>query len=224
MTDRCVVAPEVAGIVRPEWVFADEISVVDTDPALDEPLAAAAASMGTSTARADVTAAVRSMYKAVGIDPTRTRPSSEALLRRVKRGDSLPRINRIVDLVNWTSLETQLPFGAYDDRVLTAAKQYYETNGTVESGLNFPGDDLFRLKRVPVLSTTSPAQLRALVQQAQAQRAWLILVFHDFTTGTPSASDRYRISDFSAVLDEIAASGIEVVTVSEGAARVRCTP
>ena len=58
------------------------------------------------------------MYKAVGIDPTRTRPSSEALLRRVKRGDSLPRINRLVDLVNWTSLETQLPFGAYDaDRV-----------------------------------------------------------------------------------------------------------
>jgi DNA/RNA-binding domain of Phe-tRNA-synthetase-like protein len=54
------------------------------------------------------------MYKRVGLDPTKTRPSSEALLRRVKRGDALPRINAMVDVCNWCSLEFQLPYGLYD--------------------------------------------------------------------------------------------------------------
>ena len=60
------------------------------------------------------TTAVRTMYKRVGIDPTKTRPSSEALLRRVRKGDSLPRINSMVDVCNWCSFEFQLPYGLYD--------------------------------------------------------------------------------------------------------------
>jgi DNA/RNA-binding domain of Phe-tRNA-synthetase-like protein len=54
------------------------------------------------------------MYKQVGIDPTKRRPSSEALLRRVQKGDPLPRINSMVDVCNWCSLEFQLPYGLYD--------------------------------------------------------------------------------------------------------------
>jgi DNA/RNA-binding domain of Phe-tRNA-synthetase-like protein len=54
------------------------------------------------------------MYKRVGLDPTKTRPSSEALLRRVRKGESLPRINSMVDVCNWCSLEFQLPYGLYD--------------------------------------------------------------------------------------------------------------
>jgi DNA/RNA-binding domain of Phe-tRNA-synthetase-like protein len=57
---------------------------------------------------------VRSMYKRVGIDPTRRRPSSEALLRRVLKGEPLPRVNCVVDVCNWCSLESQLPYGLYD--------------------------------------------------------------------------------------------------------------
>ena len=60
------------------------------------------------------TTAVRTMYKRVGLDPTKTRPSSEALLRRVRKGDPLPRINSMVDVCNWCSLEFQLPYGLYD--------------------------------------------------------------------------------------------------------------
>src|SRR5688572_33470611 len=54
------------------------------------------------------------MYKRVGIDPTKRRPSSEALLRRVRKGEGLPRINSLVDVCNWCSLEFQLPYGLYD--------------------------------------------------------------------------------------------------------------
>ena len=62
---------------------------------------------------ADV-ALVRRMFHECGIDPTRDRPSSEALLRRVLKGAGLPRINSLVDANNLSSLELLLPIGIYD--------------------------------------------------------------------------------------------------------------
>lgn len=60
----------------------------------------------------------RAMYRAIRQDPTRNRPSSEALIRRIKRGLGLPRINALVDAVNVCSVRLGLPFGLYDtDRV-----------------------------------------------------------------------------------------------------------
>jgi DNA/RNA-binding domain of Phe-tRNA-synthetase-like protein len=56
----------------------------------------------------------RRLYRSFGVDPTRTRPSSEALLRRVLQGKDLYRINRLVDAVNCASLELLLPIGLYD--------------------------------------------------------------------------------------------------------------
>ena len=118
MLNPVSVDPAVASIVRPGAFVAAPVTVLAHDPRLDGPLRGAAASMRTSAESADITAAVRTMYKRVGIDPTKTRPSSEALLRRVRKGDELPRINSLVDIVNWCSLETQLPFGLYDfDRI-----------------------------------------------------------------------------------------------------------
>src|SRR5881628_3012805 len=99
-------------IVRPGVLWFDGATVVERDHRMDAPLAAAEAAV-----RIDPpveTTAVRTMYKRVGLDPTKTRPSSEALLRRVRKGDSLPRINSMVDVCNWCSLEFQLPYGLYD--------------------------------------------------------------------------------------------------------------
>jgi DNA/RNA-binding domain of Phe-tRNA-synthetase-like protein len=108
----------IASIIRPAAWLADAVTVVDRDPRLDAPLAAAEAALRVAVESADVTTAVRTMYKKVGIDPTKTRPSSEALLRRVRKGDALPRINSLVDVINWCSVESQLPFGLYDaDRI-----------------------------------------------------------------------------------------------------------
>lgn len=56
----------------------------------------------------------RRLYRTFGVDPTRTRPSSEALLRRVLKGQDLYRINRVVDACNWASLALLLPIGLYD--------------------------------------------------------------------------------------------------------------
>lgn len=106
------VAPDLREVVVPGALWLRDATVVERDGRLDAPLAAAEVAMRT-TAPADVTP-VRTMYKRVGLDPTRNRPSSEALLRRVRKGDALPRINTMVDVCNWCSLEFQLPYGLYD--------------------------------------------------------------------------------------------------------------
>jgi DNA/RNA-binding domain of Phe-tRNA-synthetase-like protein len=108
------VAPDVATLVLPVSAVLAPVRVVTHEPRLDAPFAAAVARMRTMADAAEVTAAVRTMYKRVGLDPTKTRPSSEALLRRVKKGEGLPRVNSLVDVINWCSLESQLPFGLYD--------------------------------------------------------------------------------------------------------------
>jgi DNA/RNA-binding domain of Phe-tRNA-synthetase-like protein len=59
-------------------------------------------------------AEARGLFHRLGLDPTKTRPSSEALLRRVLQGKGLPRVNPVVDACNLCSLEHQLPLGLYD--------------------------------------------------------------------------------------------------------------
>ena len=58
--------------------------------------------------------AARELYRRFGTDPTRMRPSSEALLRRIKKGEPLPRINSLVDVANALSVQLQVPVGLYD--------------------------------------------------------------------------------------------------------------
>jgi DNA/RNA-binding domain of Phe-tRNA-synthetase-like protein len=105
-------APELGAIVRPGLIWWTGATVVARDTRLDPLLAEAEARVRVTPP--PESAAVRTMYKRVGIDPTKTRPSNEALLRRVRKGDTIPRINSAVDIVNWCSLEFQLPYGLYD--------------------------------------------------------------------------------------------------------------
>jgi len=54
-------------------------------------------------------AALRRLFRAAGCDPTRYRPSSEALLRRLLKGEGLPTINPLVDLNNCLSASLAVP-------------------------------------------------------------------------------------------------------------------
>jgi DNA/RNA-binding domain of Phe-tRNA-synthetase-like protein len=57
---------------------------------------------------------IRKLYRLVGVDPTKDRPRSENLLRRVLQRKPLPLVNCLVDVVSYTSLELQCPLGIYD--------------------------------------------------------------------------------------------------------------
>jgi len=58
--------------------------------------------------------ALRDFYWRMGIDPTKVRPSSEALARRFLTSNNIPMINSVVDAGNIASIETLVPIGIYD--------------------------------------------------------------------------------------------------------------
>jgi DNA/RNA-binding domain of Phe-tRNA-synthetase-like protein len=80
--------------------------------------------------------AYRDFYWKLGIDPTKTRPSGEALLRRVLHGDALPRICTLVDAYNLGSLKTVIPISGFDeDRLKPPFRIRFAKNGEAFTGI-----------------------------------------------------------------------------------------
>jgi DNA/RNA-binding domain of Phe-tRNA-synthetase-like protein len=90
----------------------DELEV--TEPRDDFELEVARATQAARSGETGSVARARALYRRFGVDPTRVRPSSEALLRRLKKGEPLPRINSLVDVANALSIQLQVPVGLYD--------------------------------------------------------------------------------------------------------------
>jgi DNA/RNA-binding domain of Phe-tRNA-synthetase-like protein len=113
------VAPDLASRVRLGLFVLKGVTVREADPALAAEVDAYCAELRAKygdgkSALVPGAADARTLYKAVGLDPTKTRPSNEALLRRALKGECLYRINTLVDALNLSSLRFQLPFGLYD--------------------------------------------------------------------------------------------------------------
>lgn len=107
------------GIVTFGWLEAEGLSGEPLGEAFDAERDASIRELMrrcTGRAAADLpgVAETRGMFHRLGVDPTKSRPASEALLRRVLQGKGLPRILPAVDVCNLASLEHQLPLGLYD--------------------------------------------------------------------------------------------------------------
>ncbi len=87
----------------------------------------------------------RDLYKSFGMDPSRHRPSSEALLRRVLNDKGLYRLNNAVDCCNLASLSFLLPIGMYDlalvqgDVVLRVGREGEEYPGIRKGAVHLHG-------------------------------------------------------------------------------------
>lgn len=57
----------------------------------------------------------RNVYKNLGKEPSRYRPSAEALMRRLILGKEMYKISNVVDCINLTSITTGYSIGGYDD-------------------------------------------------------------------------------------------------------------
>jgi len=80
----------------------------------------------------------RKIYKKFGSDSYRC--SSEALIRRVSKGDSLPKINKLVDLYNLISLKYVIPVGGEDLDTMEGNLRLGKANGT-ESFIRIGGEE-----------------------------------------------------------------------------------
>jgi DNA/RNA-binding domain of Phe-tRNA-synthetase-like protein len=79
----------------------------------------------------------RTIFKKVGTDPSRYRPSVEALYRRIKKQDYLHTINSAADLNNFFSLQYEVPIGIYDlDKINGAIELRVGKSGDEYTGIN----------------------------------------------------------------------------------------
>lgn len=97
-------------------------------------------------------AATRELYRRLGKDPSRYRGSPEALLRRVRAGKELYRIQNVVDVVNLVSLRTLLPIGLYD--VAKLRPPITLRRGGAGEAYDGIGKEQLNLEALPVLADT----------------------------------------------------------------------
>lgn len=124
------------GVVALGWLEADGLQGGPLGSAFDEERDESIRGMmrrfeGRAAADLPGVAETRSMFHRLGVDPTKSRPASEALLRRVLQGKGLPEIHPAVDVCNLASLEHQLPLGLYDRA---------NVKGTIHARIGRPGE------------------------------------------------------------------------------------
>jgi DNA/RNA-binding domain of Phe-tRNA-synthetase-like protein len=103
-----------------------------------------------SLAEAQETRLVRAMFREWDMDPSKYRPSSEALLRRVVQGKGLYRVSNVVDICNVGSIEVGWPFGCYDRSHITAPIIFrHGAAGETYEGI---GKRMWHLEGRPVLA------------------------------------------------------------------------
>ncbi|MBQ8224636.1 MAG: hypothetical protein IJZ86_04730 [Bacteroides sp.] len=95
--------------------------------------------------------ATRQAYRACGKDPSRYRPSAEALRRRLLRGIDLYQIDTLVDLINLVSLKSGYSIGGFDadkiqgtDLCLGIGKADEPFEGIGRGSLNIEGLPVYR--------------------------------------------------------------------------------
>lgn len=149
------VVSELKEVVRLGVCVAEELEVRKESPELWDEMKRACeeacrAYTGKELSEINGVVRVRRMFHALGIDPTKTRPSSEALLRRVLKGQGLYRINTVVDVNNLCSLRFLLPMGVYDlEKVQPPIELCLGRNGESYQGI---GRERVNVDGRPILS------------------------------------------------------------------------
>lgn len=105
--------------------------------------------------------ATRQVYKRLGKDPNRYRPSAEALRRRIFRNLPLYKIDTLVDIINLLSIQSGYSIGGFDaakidgDLVLGVGKEGEIYHGIGRGELNIAGLPVYRDNRGGVGTPTS---------------------------------------------------------------------
>ncbi len=118
--------------------------------------------------------------------------------------------------------EFATPYGSYNDTVLTAVKKYYVSHRSTDVGFNSKDNfNPYNIVVQNVTATTTVAQVKAWVQQAQTQKTWLVLVYHQVeNTIAAGDTDAVKTANLNTELSYIKTSGIAVKTQAAAFAEV----
>ena len=122
-------------------------------------------------------AALRKLFRAVGCDPTRYRPSSEALLRRLVKGAELPVIHPLVDINNCLSAELGVPCcvmreGSFGSHLVFRAGVAGENYESLRGPFNLESKPLL-VDEIGPLDAPITGSQRVMVEPSTAA-AWLV--------------------------------------------------
>lgn len=122
-------------------------------------------------------AAVRTLFRQAGCDPTRWRPSSEALARRVLKGEELPPILPLVDINNCLSLELSIPAcvlaaGTVQGAVTLRAGEAGETMLSLRGPVSLEGKPLLADELGPFSTPITDSQRVKVTPETR--EAWLV--------------------------------------------------
>jgi len=159
--------------------------------------------------------AVRGLFRAAGCDPTRYRPSSEALLRRVLKGEELPPIHPLVDLNNCLSIDLAVPCGmaaegSFTGSVTLRAGKPGEGYESIRGPLNLEGKPL--LADVAGPFSTPIADSRRTKVQDGTRRAWLVAYLPAAVMSPESA-----LAGLRALLHDAPIARLETSAICRGA-------
>jgi len=123
-------------------------------------------------------AAVRRLFRDAGTDPTRYRPSSEALLRRLLKGQDLPAIHPLVDLNNCLSITLALPacvmpVGSFGEPVVLRAGEGHETFQALRGPLDLDKKPLLADPEGPFGTPISDSHRVAV--RSGTEKAWMVV-------------------------------------------------
>jgi len=111
------------------------------------------------------------------------------------------------------------PYGDYNQSVLTEIAKYYASHrGFADTGYNASPNNNYILRDQHIEGNVTVATVEGYINQAIANKQWLVLSFHDILAKASTNPDDYQYS--TANLDAIAAyvksKGIAVVNVRDG--------
>jgi peptidoglycan/xylan/chitin deacetylase (PgdA/CDA1 family) len=115
------------------------------------------------------------------------------------------------------------PYGDYNATVVAAIRQYYVSHRSTDVGFNSKDNfNVYNIVVQNVMATTSNAQVEAWIDQAKAQRTWLVLVYHQVENQVAAADeDAVKTADLDIQLKYLKASGIAVKTQSAALSEVK---
>jgi len=138
-------------------------------------------------------AAPRRLFKAAGTDPGRYRPSSEALLRRLLKGEELASIHPLVDLNNQLSIELKVPAcvlreGSFSPPVVLRAGRPGEILDAMRGPLDLAGKPLLEDGPGPFGTPITDSHRVKILPDSTA--AWLVAYLPAGLVGEPAARAR----------------------------------
>ena len=141
--------------------------------------------------------ATRQVYRKLGKDPNRYRPSAEALCRRICKGVGIQRVSTLVDIINLISIRSGFSIGGFDAKKIQGdlrlevgtASDIFQAIG--RGILNVEGLPLFKDAEGGIGTPTSDNERTKLTMETR--RLLMIINGYSGEKGLQQASEQARM-------------------------------